>query len=150
MPLCVGCAEEKPEAEFRFRADRNWHVPRCKPCERKVQLHYYYKAKNTQPLEWRLRVMRNNVSKKITAEWLKKQLTAQDGKCGLSGRPIDLLTCEVDHILPRTRGGSDDLENLRLVCTRANEAKGNMTDEEFLALCREIIGRAIMQAEGLV
>jgi 5-methylcytosine-specific restriction endonuclease McrA len=34
------------------------------------------------------------------------------------------------------------LDNLRLVCTRANEAKGNMTDDEFLELCRNVIRKS--------
>lgn len=159
MPQCVACQEDKPESDFRIRADKNgYRLPRCRLCERKLQNHYYYKAKNEQPFEWRLRCMQRNVSGHITALWLHSQMKLQDWKCALTGRPIDLLTCEVDHVVPRTRGGGDALDNLRLVCTRANEAKGNMTDAEFFELCAEvlrksseaqpeIIGRAIMNGE---
>jgi 5-methylcytosine-specific restriction endonuclease McrA len=143
MPTCAKCETEKPETEFRVRPDRNnWRLPNCKPCERVIQLDNYYKAKEANPLLWRMRVMRNNRSPHISIEWLETTLANQGGNCALSGIPIDLLTCEIDHILPETRGGSDELDNLRLVCTRANEAKGNMTDDEFLELCRNVIRKS--------
>lgn len=31
---------------------------------------------------------------------------------------------EIDHIVPRKHGGSDDIDNLRLVCTWCNQSKG--------------------------
>lgn len=143
MPTCSKCKTEKAEAEFRIRPDRNnWRLPNCKPCERVIQLDNYYKSKEANPVLWRLRVMRNNRSPYITIEWLEQTLINQGGNCALSGIPIDLLTCEIDHILPETRGGSDELSNLRLVCTRANEAKGNMTDAEFFELCRNVIRKS--------
>lgn len=143
MLTCAKCQTEKPETEFRVRADRNnWRLKNCKPCERAIQLENYYKSKDENPLLWRVRVMRNNRSPHITIEWLEKTLANQDGNCALSGIPIDLMTCEIDHILPETRGGSDDLTNLRLVCTRANEAKGNMTDDEFLELCCNVLWKS--------
>ena len=38
---------------------------------------------------------------------------------------------EIDHILPRSRGGSDRPSNLALSCHACNQAKGNRTAEEF-------------------
>lgn len=40
---------------------------------------------------------------------------------------------EIDHIIPRSRGGSDRISNLTLACRNCNERKGNKTIEEFLA-----------------
>lgn len=143
MLTCAKCENEKPESEFRVRHDRNnWRLKNCRDCERAIQVGNYYKLKGDNPVLWRLRVMRNNRSTHITMDWLEKTLADQGGVCALSGVPIDLLTCEIDHILPETRGGSDELSNLRLVCTRANEAKGNMTDEEFFELCRNVIRKS--------
>ncbi len=143
MRTCVKCQDERPIEHFRVRPDRrNWVSKRCKPCERVIQMENYYKSKESNPVLWRMRVMRNNRSPHISIEWLETTLANQGGNCALSGIPIDLLTCEIDHILPETRGGSDELENLRLVCTRANEAKGNMMDAEFLELCRNVIRKS--------
>ena len=38
---------------------------------------------------------------------------------------------EVDHILPRSRGGSDRPSNLVLSCHECNKTKDNQTAEEF-------------------
>jgi 5-methylcytosine-specific restriction endonuclease McrA len=32
--------------------------------------------------------------------------------------------CHIDHVIPMSRGGSDDLSNLVLSCSTCNEAKG--------------------------
>ena len=61
-------------------------------------------------------------------------------------------SAQVDHILPKARGGSDDLSNLQWVCKEANIAKRHMTDAEFVALCSDVmnwIGRRIQLVEDL-
>jgi 5-methylcytosine-specific restriction endonuclease McrA len=37
-----------------------------------------------------------------------------------------------DHIIPRSRGGADIKDNITMVCSRCNSAKGNKTLEEWL------------------
>jgi 5-methylcytosine-specific restriction endonuclease McrA len=69
-----------------------------------------------------------------------------EARCGGNGLAADSAVAQLDHIVPRTRGGSHDLENLRWVTTRANLAKRDLTDEEFLDLCvnvAEWIGRRL-------
>ncbi|MFC9249072.1 RNA-guided endonuclease IscB [Streptomyces sp. NPDC057136] len=48
--------------------------------------------------------------------------------CGASGVPLN-----IDHIQPRSRGGTDRISNLTLACVSCNQAKGSMPVEEFLA-----------------
>lgn len=45
---------------------------------------------------------------------------------GLDGRPVSRAT--IEHIRPRTHGGTDDLENLALACARCNNQKGSRLD----------------------
>ncbi len=56
----------------------------------------------------------------------KKQLSNKYGECCWwcgCRLPLDKLT--LDHLKPKSRGGSDSLENLRLACFRCNHSRGN-------------------------
>jgi 5-methylcytosine-specific restriction endonuclease McrA len=44
------------------------------------------------------------------------------------------LEISLDHIMPRSRGGTDELSNLHYTCFSCNLMKGNLTDAEFRAL----------------
>ncbi len=48
--------------------------------------------------------------------------------CGVTGVPLN-----IDHIHPRSRGGSSRISNLTLACVPCNQAKGATTVEDFLA-----------------
>lgn len=65
-----------------------------------------------------------------------------ESKCYLTGRPVDFIQTETfsfDHIVPTTRGGGNDLDNLGVACPIANIAKNNQTIEEFIQLCKEVL-----------
>lgn len=65
-----------------------------------------------------------------------------DPKCYLSGRKIDLNlpnTYHLDHIIPVSKGGQNILENLGLTCKEANKGKDDLTIEEFIGLCKDIL-----------
>ncbi len=48
--------------------------------------------------------------------------------CGVKDVPL-----EIDHVVPRSRDGSDRVNNLTLSCHQCNQKKGNMPVEQFLA-----------------
>jgi 5-methylcytosine-specific restriction endonuclease McrA len=56
--------------------------------------------------------------------------------CGATGE------LHLDHILPRSRGGSDKMENLQWLCPPCNTAKGVFTPDEFLNHIRKILLRS--------
>lgn len=53
------------------------------------------------------------------------------GKCAICGQELDKEKFEVDHILPLSRGGTNDLDNLQCTCSMCNRLKGDYTDEEM-------------------
>ena len=58
----------------------------------------------------------------------------QEGVCNGCEVHFPFKVMEVDHILPRSKGGSDHLENLQLLCTHCNKSKGNKTMAEWRAM----------------
>ena len=62
--------------------------------------------------------------------------------CYLTGRPINLedgKSYHLDHILPKSKGGDNSLDNCGLACKAANQAKTDLTLEEFVQLCKEVV-----------
>ena len=51
-------------------------------------------------------------------------------KCAYCGRE-NIPGLEVEHIIPKTRGGSDRVSNLTIACKKCNDKKGTQTAEEF-------------------
>jgi hypothetical protein len=62
--------------------------------------------------------------------------------CYLTGKKIDLDNPEeysLDHVLPIARGGKSTLENCMLVCRKVNMLKGDLTYEELIEMCQDIL-----------
>ncbi|MFI0453472.1 RNA-guided endonuclease IscB [Actinomadura sp. 6N118] len=62
--------------------------------------------------------------------------------CAATDTPLN-----IDHIHPRSRGGSDRVSNLTLACVPCNQAKSNRPIEEFLAAKPKILARILAQAK---
>ena len=59
-------------------------------------------------------------------EYLLEKFGRKCVYCGVENVPL-----QVEHIVPRVRGGTDRVSNLTLACERCNKNKGNQTAEEF-------------------
>jgi 5-methylcytosine-specific restriction endonuclease McrA len=59
-------------------------------------------------------------------EYLLEKWDRKCAYCGAKDVPF-----EVEHILPKSRGGTDRVSNLTLACHECNQAKGNQTAAEF-------------------
>ncbi|MGB3510695.1 MAG: RNA-guided endonuclease IscB [Microcoleaceae cyanobacterium] len=62
--------------------------------------------------------------------------------CGVSNKPF-----EVDHIHPRSKGGSDRVSNLTLACHDCNQAKVNQDIKDFLKGKSDLVNRILRQAK---
>jgi predicted transcriptional regulator len=62
-------------------------------------------------------------------------------RCYLSGVPLNLFENEYnfDHIIPASRGGLNDLDNLGVTHKVVNSMKSDMTPEEFINWCKIIL-----------
>lgn len=64
----------------------------------------------------------------------KQQLARVYGsKCWWCQENLLVETLTIDHLLPKSRGGSDSLENLRLSCRPCNNARGNSLYPPYLS-----------------
>ncbi|SDY49691.1 HNH endonuclease, partial [Allochromatium warmingii] len=63
--------------------------------------------------------------------------------CGAKGVPL-----EVEHIHPRSKGGSDRVSNLTLACTKCNQKKGNRPVAEFLAKKPDLLKKILAKAKA--
>jgi len=59
-------------------------------------------------------------------EYLLEKWGRRCAYCGAENVPL-----EIEHIVPKSRGGSNRVSNLTLACRACNQAKGNRTAEEF-------------------
>lgn len=84
------------------------------------------------------RAMKLKGPDRATARDLAALWRAQRGRCWLTGRKLD-RTAQIDHLTPKCRGGTDAPSNLRWLCASANIAKRHLTEQEFIALCRDVM-----------
>ncbi|MDE0152490.1 MAG: DNA methyltransferase [Gammaproteobacteria bacterium] len=57
----------------------------------------------------------------------------QEGVCAGCETHFPFRVMDVDHILPRSRGGTDHADNLQLLCSGCNRSKGSKTMAEWRA-----------------
>ncbi len=62
----------------------------------------------------------------------------QEGLCNGCKGDFPFKLFEVDHIVPQSRGGTDHLDNLQLLCSSCNRIKGNRPQEYLVARLAEI------------
>jgi len=58
-------------------------------------------------------------------------LASYKGRCALCGATSKERRIEVDHIVPRSKGGSNDISNLQALCDECNRGKSNKDDTKF-------------------
>ena len=61
----------------------------------------------------------------------------QEGLCAGCRGDFPFRLFEVDHLIPRSRGGADHLDNLQLLCAHCNRTKGDRPQEYLIARLKE-------------
>lgn len=79
------------------------------------------------------------MDEKLWKQVRKRVIASKDPVCAICGNPIDMaapakspLSCEVDHIIPVSRGGPPyDMDNLQLTHAKCNRQKSNRIKEDY-------------------
>ena len=69
----------------------------------------------------------------------KLKLLAADPHCRYCEVELTLRTATIDHILPRSRGGTNRKRNLTLACRRCNMLKASMLPTEALRMAIRMV-----------
>ena len=76
-------------------------------------------------------------------EFLLEKWGRKCAYCGAENLPL-----EVEHIHPKSKGGSDRVSNLTLACHQCNQAKGNRDIREFLSGKPSVLNHILKQAKA--
>ena len=132
-PFC-GCATALVAAD---RLNREWAGIDLSPLA--VKLVNERIAKDRGPL-WGGAIMRDDPPLRTDLGDLPNYRThrhrlygEQEGICAGCGTHFPFRVMDVDHILPRSIGGTDHLENLQMLCSGCNRSKGGKTMAEWKA-----------------
>jgi CRISPR/Cas system Type II protein with McrA/HNH and RuvC-like nuclease domain len=80
-----------------------------------------------------------------TEEMIHKFEVECDSKCYLTGEKIDTMVMSswsADHIVPKSKGGDNSLENCGLAGFMANQMKSNLSYDELLDECEKILNHS--------
>ncbi|MBD1829667.1 RNA-guided endonuclease IscB [Microcoleus vaginatus GB1-A2] len=75
-------------------------------------------------------------------EYLLEKWNRQCAYCGVKDVPL-----EIEHIQPKSQGGSDRISNLCLACHKCNQRKGNRDIKDFLKGKSDVLKRVLKQAK---
>lgn len=62
-----------------------------------------------------------------------------NGKCAICGKPLQLREVSLDHHIPLSRGGVDDINNLEVTHVACNNIKSNLLPEELSSELMDIL-----------
>lgn len=125
----------------------------CSPTNKTINEHHNLTKQdevNNEKIIKRLRIKVARFFQKKDTTYGERMFSAKDllekignnPSCYLTGIPIDLnkpRSYHLDHIVPRSRGGDDSLNNCNIACREANQAKGDLLVSEFVELCKKVI-----------
>lgn len=145
--ICYHCGiDQRQKYQFRRQQYRHSHpfiykiASFANKTKKNIQI-ITNKRSIGQIIYQKLRRFNNNETlNMITIEQLLEKF-GPNPKCYLTGKTIDInqpKTYQFDHIIPRTKGGDNSIENLGLTIKAANYAKHNLLLSEFVELCKQV------------
>jgi 5-methylcytosine-specific restriction endonuclease McrA len=83
------------------------------------------------PMPSIIRMVRKSRVRKVSIKFSRANVLLRDGHmCAYCGGEFEPNQLNYDHVIPRSRGGRTDWENIVAACYRCNSKKGDRTPEE--------------------
>ena len=101
--------------------------------------HRSYRCKNKKFFLYRSTHFNGAFKTNHTAQQFARLWRSQLGLCALTGVKLTTENSELDHIIPKSRGGSHELTNLRWVTKLANRLKRDLLDSELIEACISVV-----------
>jgi 5-methylcytosine-specific restriction endonuclease McrA len=75
-------------------------------------------------------------------EYLFKKWQRKCAYCGIQNVPL-----EIEHIVPKSKSGSNSVSNLTIACRKCNQQKGNQDIKDFLSGKQKIFNKILKQCK---
>jgi 5-methylcytosine-specific restriction endonuclease McrA len=126
--------EIKQRAKHReriYERRRKWYATHREKAHEIVKKWLVAHPEQVKTYHHKRRTRISDAGGSFTAEDIKEMLKRQRGKCIVCGMDIR-KNYHIDHIVPVSRGGSSNPNNLQLLCPRCNLTKHNKDNIEFM------------------
>lgn len=84
----------------------------------------------------------------FTAKERRDIYVRDEGKCGICGKFVAPDEFTIDHIIPISKGGTYDYENLQCCCYNCNQIKSNSMENDFYGSMLDILSRHIKKSHN--
>jgi 5-methylcytosine-specific restriction endonuclease McrA len=133
---CVECRRHESEVKKRWYAKKKTSGE-CLKCKQPATVKMYCAE------HWFVIIVRAGFKNIELVEPLKALLEKQNHQCALTGRKLQIgINASIDHIIPRSKGGKDTIDNLQWVDLDVNFSKSDLSQDEFINLAKEIVEHA--------
>lgn len=85
----------------------------------------------TQPVHPMIQPITKTPRRCFTSKERSEIYIRDKGRCGICGEFIPLNEFTIDHIIPISKGGTYDYDNLQCCCFKCNQLKSNETPDDF-------------------
>lgn len=130
IKICRDCCLSLPIERFSRNGRKNgYRRPECRKCQHKKSQKNnpnYQRTKGAIEARRMHRLSAGEIDKIKMIKTSKGTIT-----CIYCTKKLTQNNSELDHKTPLAVGGTDDLENLQLLCQRCNREKHSKTHEEY-------------------
>lgn len=146
--ICRDCGNELPIDRFSRNGRKDgYRRPECRACQHKrsaeINPNYQYTVGAVAARQAHTKMTRSDIDQ------LKRlKLRQQHAECIYCISVLDEVQAHLDHRTPLSRGGTNEPENLQLLCARCNSEKHAKTHSEYVAWLKAADGHLSPDRQG--